>query len=216
MRAVGSMLPGATCSARRSSLSETQRLRAPVCSPPRLVSKSLTCPPSSHFFFQVICGATSVLVRQLRKTRKKKIFPPHSPLCGGDGCSQTETIIQSAKINILSDNHERVPGFRSSRRPVRLVAALVWAGRRLRPGPTCRETRLQRQLLCIRKMTLTRGLFSNRAEQLVHYGTFKGSPQTSSSPCVRVSAKKLPPRPDRHVWWGNPEMLEAPRRPGLV
>lgn len=58
------------------------------------------------------CATTS-------KNKKKKNIspppPPHSPLCGGDGCSQTETIIQSAKINILSDNHERVPGFRSSR-----------------------------------------------------------------------------------------------------
>lgn len=38
----------------------------------------------------------------------------------------------------------------------------------LRPSLTCQQIRLQRQLVCIKKMTLTRGLFPNRAEQLVH------------------------------------------------
>lgn len=57
----------------------------------------------------------------------------------------------------------------------------VWAGRSLRPSLTCQQIRLQRQLVCIRKMTLTRGLFSNRAEQLVHYGAFRGSQRTSFS-----------------------------------
>lgn len=61
----------------------------------------------------------------------------------------------------------------------------VWAGWSLRPGLTCQKIRLQRHLLCIRKMTLTRGLFSNRAEQLVHYCAFNGSQRTSFSVCLR-------------------------------
>lgn len=67
----------------------------------------------------------------------------------------------------------------------------VWAGRRLAPGLTCQKIRLQRQLFCIRKMTLTHGLFSNRAEQLVHYGAFRGSQRTSFSLFVCAQPTKF-------------------------
>lgn len=91
---------------------------------------------------------------------------------------------------------------------MRLVAALVWAGRRLRPGLTCQKIRLQRQLLCIRKMTLTRGLFSNRAEQLVHYSSFKGSQQTSFSLFVCAQPKTSTRAGKRHVLWESQNVAQ--------
>lgn len=83
-----SYLFGVSHRAYQSAVSETERLRAPICSP--LVSKRLTC-PSSRFMslFRSICprsAAISVLVRQLGKTTRMHFL--QSFFRGGDGCSQ--------------------------------------------------------------------------------------------------------------------------------
>lgn len=85
----------------------------------------------------------------------------------------------------------------------------VWAGRSLRPGLTCQKIRLQRQLLCIRKMTLTRGLFSNRAEQLVHYSAFRGSQSELPSLCLfALSPQTSTTTGQGHVLWESQNVAQ--------
>ncbi len=129
-----SYLFGVSHRAYRSAVSETERPRAPICSP--LVSKRLTC-PSSRFMslFQSICprsAAISVLVRQLGKTTRIHFLQSFFPRRGRLLTRHPRQLVsqqKQAKMIILGDHNKRVPEMQdyappASRQLMRLVAAL--------------------------------------------------------------------------------------------
>lgn len=99
-----------------------------------------------------------------------------NPTCAAVS-AQKQVITQenASKMNVLREKRRNSPALL----PGAAGGSVWWLRARL----GCSEPlswsnlpkiRLQRQLICIRKMTLTRGLFSNRAEQLVQRSRFKG------------------------------------------